>query len=244
MAKTADLYRMVLDDHLCPYGLKAKHLLERQGYDVNDHVLVTRPEVDTFKDKHNVETTPQTWIAGKRIGGYDDLRAYFDQAASDENNTTYRPVIAIFAVAALLACAISWAMTGALWSVRTLEWFGGSAMVLLALQKLKDVEGFSIDFLRYDLLAQRWAPYSTLYPYAEVGAGLLMIAGALPWVSGPLALFVGTIGAISVFKAVYIDQRELTCACVGSDSNVPLGFISLTENILMIIMGFWMLTKI
>ncbi|MEM7148897.1 MAG: glutaredoxin family protein, partial [Pseudomonadota bacterium] len=41
----------------------------------------------------------------------------------------------------------------------------------------------------------------------------------------------------------YIDKRELKCACVGGDSNVPLGFISLTENLFMIAAGIWMLVK-
>ena len=44
-----------------------------------------------------------------------------------------------------------------------------------------------------------------------------------------------------MFKAVYLDKRELKCACVGGDSNVPLGFLSLTENLMMIAMAVWML---
>jgi hypothetical protein len=55
-----------------------------------------------------------------------------------------------------------------------------------------------------------------------------------------VALFVAAIGAVSVFKAVYVDKRELKCACVGGSSNVPLGFISLTENLMMIAMALWM----
>jgi hypothetical protein len=43
-----------------------------------------------------------------------------------------------------------------------------------------------------------------------------------------------------VFKAVYLDKRELKCACVGGSSNVPLGFVSLTENLMMIAMAVWM----
>jgi hypothetical protein len=70
-----------------------------------------------------------------------------------------------------------------------------------------------------------------------------MIAGALLWVAVPVALIIGTIGAISVFKAVYVDKRELKCACVGGDSNVPLGFVSLTENLMMVSMAIWMLVK-
>ena len=67
-----------------------------------------------------------------------------------------------------------------------------------------------------------------------------MAAGALTWLSVPVALVIGTIGAVSVIKAVYIDKRELKCACVGGDSNVPLGFLSLTENVMMVAMALWM----
>jgi len=95
-------------------------------------------------------------------------------------------------------------------------------------------------FLNYDLLARRWVPYGYVYPFAETLAGVLMLASALIWLAGPVALFIGTVGAISVFKAVYIDKRELKCACVGGDSNVPLGFVSLTENLIMMGMGLWM----
>lgn len=85
--------------------------------------------------------------------------------------------------------------------------------------------------------------YGYVYPFAEGLAGVLMIAGALMWLSIPVALTIGTIGAVSVFKAVYVDRRELKCACVGGDSNVPLGFVSLTENLMMIGMALWMLLK-
>jgi hypothetical protein len=56
----------------------------------------------------------------------------------------------------------------------------------------------------------------------------------------PVALLIGGIGAVSVFKAVYIDRRDIKCACVGGSSNVPLGFVSLTENLMMIAMAIWM----
>lgn len=67
-----------------------------------------------------------------------------------------------------------------------------------------------------------------------------MVAGALIWVSIPVAGFIGTIGAVSVIKAVYIDRRDIKCACVGGSSKVPLGFVSLTENLMMVTMAVWM----
>ena len=240
-ARKAVLYRMVMAQHVCPWGLKSKDLLQRSGYAVEDHHLTTREETDAFKAKHNVKTTPQTFIGGERVGGYDDLRRFLGKRVLDPKATTYRPVIVLFTMTALAALAGSYAVNGQLLTALALQWFVAFSMVVLALLKLQNVETFSAMFLNYDLLARRWVPYGYVYPYAEGLAGVLMISGALKWISIPVALFIGTIGAVSVFKAVYVDKRELKCACVGGSSNVPLGFISLTENLMMIGMALWML---
>lgn len=241
-SKQAVLYRMVMPEHVCPWGRKARHLLRSRGYAVEDHHLKTRAETDAFKAAHDVKTTPQTFIDGVRIGGYDDLRRHFGLKVRDPKATTYAPVIAIFAGAAAMALAASQASMGTPFTAHALQWFIAFAMIALATTKLRDLESFSGMFLNYDLLAQRWVPYAYLYPFLEFGAGALMAAGVLTWLSAPVALVIGGIGAVSVFKAVYIDRRELKCACVGGDSNVPLGFVSLTENVMMVGMAAWMLT--
>ena len=242
--KTATLYRMVMTDHMCPYGLKSKDLLERQGYQVDDRHLTSRDEVDAFKAKHDVKTTPQTFIGEERIGGFDDLNAYFGKTAKAEDATTYKPVVALFTVAALMAVAVTWLILGTMFTGRTVELFISISMVLLGLEKLQDVERFATMFLNYDLLAKRWVPYGKIYPFGEAFAGIAMTAGALLWLAAPIAIVIGGIGAISVIKAVYIDKRELKCACVGGSSNVPLGFVSLTENVMMLGMGLWMLVRL
>lgn len=239
--KQATLHRMVMKDHVCPYGIKAKDLLERQGFAVDDHWLATRAETDAFKTQHGVGTTPQVFIGGQRVGGYDDLRRFLGKTVRDPNATSYRPVIAVFAMTASMALAASYAAFGSPFTLRAGEWFIAFSMCVLALLKLQDIESFSSMFLNYDLLAKRWVPYSYIYPFAEGGAGILMIAGALTWLSVPVALFIGTIGAVSVFKAVYIDKRDIKCACVGGSSKVPLGFVSLTENVMMMAMAIWMI---
>ena len=74
--KTATLYRMVLPDHTCPFGVRAKQILDQAGYEVEEHLLTSRDEVDAFKKEHGVEATPQVFIDGARIGGSDDLDRY------------------------------------------------------------------------------------------------------------------------------------------------------------------------
>ena len=239
--RTAIVHRMVTAEHVCPYGLKAVDLLKRKGFQVDDRHLETREETDAFKAEHGVKTTPQVFIDGTRVGGYEDLRRHFGMKVRDPKATSYRPVIALFAMTALMALAVSQATFGTPFTGRAIEWFIAISMCALALLKLQDVESFSSMFLGYDLLAKRWVPYSYIYPFAEGAAGVLMLAGVLTWLSAPLALFIGGIGAVSVFKAVYIDKRDIKCACVGGNSRVPLGFVSLTENLMMVGMAVWML---
>lgn len=239
-AKHAVLHRMVLPDHVCPWGLKALHLLRSRGFTVDDRRLTTRADVDAFKAELGVTTTPQVFIDGVRIGGHDDLRGHLGLTVADPKAPTYRPVIAVFATAALMALAAACVTSGQWLTIRTGEWFIAFSMCLLASLKLRDLQSFSGMFLGYDLLARRWVPYAYIYPFAELLVGVLMIAGVLMWLSVPVALLIGGIGAVSVFKAVYIDRRTLKCACVGGDSNVPLGFVSLTENLMMVAMALWM----
>jgi len=241
--KTARLYRMVMPEHVCPYGVKARWLLEKQGYIVDDRWLTTREQTDAFKQLHKVKTTPQVFVEGERIGGYTELRKYLGKPLPEAGAISYTPVIAVFAIAALLALAVSFAAFGSPFTGRAAEWFVSFTMTILAMLKLQDIEKFSTMFVGYDLLARRWVPYSFAYPFLEAGAGVLMAAHALNWLSIPVALAIGTIGAVSVYYAVYVQKRTIKCACVGGSSNVPLGFVSLTENLLMIGMALWMLFR-
>jgi glutaredoxin len=239
----AQVYRMVMDEHLCPFGVKAKALLQRRGFEVEDHHLSSRSETDAFKEAQGVETTPQVFVEGRRIGGYDSLREFFGLRVKSDEGVSYQPVIATLGTALSLSIAVNFATLGQIASQRVLEWFVAFSMCLLASLKLQDLESFSNQFLGYDLLAQRKVRYAYVYPFVELIAGVGMLAGVLVPLMSVGALFIGTVGALSVIKAVYIDHRELKCACVGGNSKVPLGFVSLTENLMMIGIALWMLTK-
>jgi len=80
--RTAVLHRMKLPDHECPYGLRAKQLLEDAGYEVDDRLLTSREDVDAFKREQGVETTPIIFIGDERIDGSDELAAYLEKAAA------------------------------------------------------------------------------------------------------------------------------------------------------------------
>jgi len=239
--KAAVLYRMRTEKHICPFGLKALDLLKRKGYTVDDRLLKSREETHHFKKEYNVKTTPQVFIDDKRVGGFEDLQSFFGISKPDKNKKSYKPIIAVFSVTFGLALAVNWLMTQDLDLLFTGKLFVAISMSVLAILKLRDLESFSNQFITYDLLAMRWLRYAYVYPFIEAFAGLSMVSKVGLIVFSPLAFIIGLIGAVSVFKAVYIDKRDLKCACVGGSSNVPLGFISLAENLMMILMGLLML---
>ncbi len=241
MKKKADIYRMVTPDHLCPWGIKALDLLKRNGFKVVDHHLESKSANKQYKEGNNVDETPQIFIDGERLGGYDQLREHLGMGPDPKEGDTYQPVIAIFAVALLMALTTSWAMLGSISPIRMLELFIAFSMCILGIQKLRDLNGFATGFVQYDLLAQRYVPYASVYAFIETIGGALMIAGWLTWIVAPIVLLASGIGAVSIIKAVYLEKRDLKCACVGGGSSVPLGFISLTENLMMMAMAVWMM---
>lgn len=241
--KNATIHRMVTPDHLCPWGIKAYDLLKRNGYEVEDKHLETKDANKAYKEEHGYDETPQIFVEGERIGGYDALREHLGLGPDPKEGKTYQPVLAVFAVTFPMALTACWAILGEIDIIRVLELFIAFSMCVLGILKLQDLLSFATGFVQYDLIARRYVPYSYVYPFVEAGAGILMIAGILTWVAAPAALIVSTIGAVSVFKAVYLEKRDLHCACVGGGSEVPLGFISLTENLMMMAMSVWMIVK-
>lgn len=243
MSKHATIYRMVTPDHLCPWGIKAKDLLSRSGYEIEDEHLETMEANENYKKENGYDETPQIFVEGERLGTYDDLRKHLGKGPDPKEGETYQPVVAIFAVTFLMALTTTWAMLGSISIIRVAELFIAFSMCALGIQKLRDLKSYATGFVQYDLLAQRYVPYAYVYAFIEAGGGILMIAGLFTWVVAPVVLLASIIGAVSVFKAVYVEKRDLKCACVGGDSSVPLGFISLTENLMMIAMAIWMLVK-
>lgn len=242
--KKAKIVRMVTPDHLCPWGVKALDLLERNDFEIEDEHLESMDANKVYKEEHGYDETPQIWIDGERVGGYDALRENLGMGPEGSEGKTYVPVIAIFAVGLLMALTVGYAMSGGVDVLRTVELFVAISMCLLGVQKLQDLSAFTTGFVQYDLLAQKDVRFGYVYPFVETGAGALMIAGLFTWVVAPITLFFATVGAISIFKAVYLEKKDLECACTGGDDGVPLGFVSLSENLMMMAMAVWMMVKV
>ncbi|MEX1318011.1 MAG: MauE/DoxX family redox-associated membrane protein [Synechococcaceae cyanobacterium] len=151
--------------------------------------------------------------------------------AAGIDGRSYRPVLAVFGVSALAAWALAAGVVG----------FMGLAVTFLATLKLMDPPAFRAGFLRYDLLAGRVTAYGRFYPWLELVVGVAILGRwGLPPV-GVVAIAIGLEGALSVVRAVWIEKRDLDCACIGGNNRTPLGALSLLENVAMVAMGVAML---
>lgn len=241
MHKKAKIYRMVTPDHLCPWGIKAKDLLKRNGYEVDDHHLKTTAANNAYKQENGYSETPQIFIEETRIGGYDDLRKYLGKDPDPKEGKTYQPVLAVFAVTLAMAATTTIISMETFSLVRMAELFVAFSMCVLGILKLQDLQSYATGFVQYDLVARHYVPYAYTYAFIETFGGVLMIASIATFFIAPIVLIASSIGAVSVINAVYIKKQDLNCACVGGGSSVPLGFLSLTENLLMMAMSVWML---
>ena len=82
MSQSVVLYRMVLPEHTCPYGVMCVKMLEAAGVEFEDKILRSREEVDAFEAEHAVATTPQVFIDGKRIGGSEAVEQWLETQAA------------------------------------------------------------------------------------------------------------------------------------------------------------------
>ena len=80
--RTATLHRMVLPDHVCPFGVRAKAMLEQAGYTVDDRQLTSREEVDAFEEQEGVSTTPVIFIDGQRFKTSEALAEFLETAST------------------------------------------------------------------------------------------------------------------------------------------------------------------
>lgn len=95
--------------------------------------------------------------------------------------------------------------------------------------KLMDLRGFVDGYATYDLLAMRARWYAYLYPFIELGFGILMIAdvqsNALLWSELIIMAFSG----LGVVRKL-LRHEEVQCVCLGTFLKVPLTFVTLIED--------------
>ena len=106
--------------------------------------------------------------------------------------------------------------------------------------KLLNVKAFAESFQMYDLLAAKLPVYGKIYPFIELGLGILcLIHFQLTYVYWADIIIMG-FGALGVIQSV-VDKRKIKCACLGTIFNLPMSTVTIIENSLMVLIGIILL---
>lgn len=140
----------------------------------------------------------------------------------------YAPLAILLGLAALTGFAKVVAVgkwQGREWMLDSMGFF----LVMFSMFKLFDLSSFADGFQKYDLLGRRVRAYALVYPFIELGLGLVYLAR---W-NLPLAYGVTTVvmvfGALGVLNALR-HHLDLNCACMGTVLRVPLSTVALVED--------------
>lgn len=185
--------------------------------------------------------TPVMQTAISSLGKYTismDMEVSIEQVKKKSHIKDLIPLFVIVG-AILIFSIITSLITGNRFSFGMQMFMGGFFLVfgLLKVIKLKD---FAIAYKEYDILAMRSNAYAHSYPFIELGLGILYFINVIPLTTNVLTIIVMGIGAIGVYRKL-AKKEEIPCACLGTVFKVPMTWVTLVEDLLMVIMAITML---
>ena len=113
--------------------------------------------------------------------------------------------------------------------------FMGVFLVTFGLFKLVDLKGFAAGFSSYDPLAQKIKFYAYMFPFIEIGLGILYLMGIMFLWQNVLVLILAVMGCLSSTRVI-LRKEETACVCLGTMFALPMTWVTFIENFLMGIM--------
>jgi len=152
--------------------------------------------------------------------------------------TTWKSYLPLMVVVAYIlggTAILTNIVPGADW-LRSIMFFEGLMLSFFALFKLLDVKGFQEGYASYDLITKHIPAWGYAYPFIELGLGVLLLLNCYTVVVSSIVAILALIGLIGVSIELKKD-RKFQCACLGTALKVPLTYVTLIENAIMLILA-------
>lgn len=203
---------------------------------------VTQDSAEITMSKHI--STEELQKAMGRNGKYkisEDASVHHQMAAATPARSwlqTYKPLLLIAAFITGVSLLTSW--NGK--SIDGMEWmnaFMAGFFIVFSFFKFLDLRGFADSYAMYDLLAKRVKGYGFVYPFIELGLGVMYLVGFNPPLTTMVTIIVMGFSSIGVIKSV-LDKKQIRCACLGAVFNLPMSTVTIIEDLLMVGMALFM----
>ena len=153
--------------------------------------------------------------------------------------STYKPLLIIFLFITTIS-AIKSIDKGQIDIMQWMNYFMAGFFIVFSFFKFIDLEGFVNSYSKYDLITKKIKFYGFIYPFIELGLGLAYLTNFESKIIFKLTIIIMGFSSIGVIKSV-LEKKRLRCACLGAVFNLPMSTITITENLLMILMASLML---
>jgi copper chaperone CopZ len=153
--------------------------------------------------------------------------------------TTYRPLLLIvgfIAGVSLLAQYPFADFSGGLW----MRHFMAGFFIVFAFFKLLNIQGFADSYRMYDIVAAKWSGWGYIYPFVELGLGVLYLINVFPFWTNVATIIVLGISSIGVIQS-NLNKRKIKCACLGDVFNLPMSTVTIIEDVGMVLMALLMI---
>jgi hypothetical protein len=158
-----------------------------------------------------------------------------------EPPVSYFPLLLILAYLLGVVGLIEWTLGGFDLNRAMMHFMSGFFLVF-SFFKLLNLSAFADSYAMYDIVARRSRAYALAYPFIELELGLAYLVHANPLVTNLVTLVVMGISAVGVIQSI-VSEKKIRCACLGAVFNLPMSFVTLVEDGLMIVMAAWMLVR-
>jgi len=160
------------------------------------------------------------------------------QSASKESNRSYKPLLII--VLYLLGTTLLLEFSNGMFQIKTwMAHFMAGFFLVFSFFKMLDIAAFAKAYQSYDIIAAKAKWYGYVFPFIELGLGiayLLYSDNELTHLITAIVMFVSLIGVI---KSV-VQKTEIQCACLGTVFNLPMSYVTIIEDGIMLVMALLM----
>lgn len=221
-----------------------KNLLENIPGITSARISLDPPEAEVRMERHiDISELKQAFKGHSRyqIKEQQNHLAHEEESTAEEGSfwTTYKPILLLFGY--LFGATVLIELISSQWiTMRWMSNFMAGFFLVFSFFKLLDVREFAYSYSTYDVIAKKWIGWGFVYPFVELGLGILYLTRFDMVFTNAITFVVMGVSSIGVLQSV-MNRRKIRCACLGAVFNLPMSTITLIEDLLMVAMAGYML---
>ncbi len=180
-----------------------------------------------------------TITEGEIVAAKTTLNSELKETLPEKSLSTYKPLLLIVAFIAGVSLLSQYpfdAFSFMIW----MRHFMAGFFIVFSFFKLLNLSGFATSYSMYDVIAARWNSWGYIYPFVELGLGVLFLINVFPFYTNLATILILGVSTIGVVQS-NLQKREIKCACLGDVFNLPMSTVTIVENVSMLLMSVAML---